>query len=158
MTMADHVVVMREGVIEQQGKPLDLYDKPANKFVAGFIGSPAMNFIPTVAGEDGRSLTIDLGSVKHKIAIDHQTQPGRKVTAGIRPEHIGVTAPGRGTFDVPVAVVESTGSSTFVTAATTPELTIVETGRGTARAGETVGVTVDPSQLHLFDDASGVRL
>ncbi|MEK1872262.1 MAG: ABC transporter ATP-binding protein [Rhizobium altiplani] len=158
MTMADHVVVMREGVIEQQGKPLDLYDKPANKFVAGFIGSPAMNFIPAVAGEDGRSLTIDLGSVKHKIAIDHQIQPGRKVTAGIRPEHIGVTAPGQGTFDVPVAVVESTGSSTFVTAATTPELTIVETGRGTARAGEKVGVTVDPSQLHLFDDASGVRL
>jgi len=158
MTMADHVVVMREGVIEQQGKPLDLYDKPANKFVAGFIGSPAMNFIPAVAGEDGRSLTIDLGSVKHKITIDHQIQPGRKVTAGIRPEHIGVTAPGQGTFDVPVAVVESTGSSTFVTAATTPELTIVETGRGTARAGETVGVTVDPSQLHLFDDASGVRL
>ncbi|KWV60018.1 glycerol-3-phosphate ABC transporter ATP-binding protein [Rhizobium altiplani] len=158
MTMADHVVVMREGVIEQQGKPLDLYDKPANKFVAGFIGSPAMNFIPAVAVEDGRSLTIDLGSVKHKIAIDHQIQPGRKVTAGIRPEHIGVTAPGQGTFDVPVAVVESTGSSTFVTAATTPELTIVETGRGTARAGETVGVTVDPSQLHLFDDASGVRL
>jgi multiple sugar transport system ATP-binding protein len=158
MTMADHVVVMREGVIEQQGKPLDLYDKPANKFVAGFIGSPAMNFIPAVAGEDGRSLTIDLGSVKHKIAIDHQIQPGRKVTAGIRPEHIGVTAPGQGTFDVPVAVVESTGSSTFVTAATTPELTIVETGRGTARAGETVGVTVDPPQLHLFDDARGVRL
>ncbi len=53
---------------------------------------------------------------------------------------------------------QSTGSSTFVTAATTPELKIVEAGRGTARAGETVGVTVDPSQLHLFDDASGVRL
>ena len=158
MTMADHVVVMREGVIEQQGKPLDLYDKPANKFVAGFIGSPAMNFIPAVVAEDGKSLTIDLGSVKHKIATDHQVQPGRKVTAGIRPEHIGLTAPGQGTFDVPVAVVESTGSSTFVTAATTPELTIVETGRGMARAGQTIGVTVDPSQLHLFDETSGVRL
>jgi len=158
MTMADHLVVMREGVIEQQGKPLDLYDKPANKFVAGFIGSPAMNFIPAVVAEDGKSLTIDLGSVKHKIATDHQVQPGRKVTAGIRPEHIGLTAPGQGTFDVPVAVVESTGSSTFVTAATTPELTIVETGRGMARAGQTIGVTVDPSQLHLFDETSGVRL
>ncbi|EJL53592.1 ATPase component of ABC-type sugar transporter [Rhizobium sp. CF122] len=158
MTMADHVVVMREGVIEQQGKPLDLYDKPANKFVAGFIGSPAMNFIPAVVAEDGKSLTIDLGSVKHKIATDHQVQPGRKVTAGIRPEHIGLTAPGQGTFDVPVAVVESTGSSTFVTAATTPELTIVETGRGMARAGETIGVIVDPSQLHLFDETSGIRL
>ncbi|MCS3743669.1 ABC transporter ATP-binding protein [Rhizobium sp. BK661] len=158
MTMADHVVVMREGVIEQQGKPLDLYDKPANKFVAGFIGSPAMNFIPAVASDDGNSLTIDLGNVKHRIAIDHQVQPGRKVTAGIRPEHIGVTAPGQGTFDVPVAVVESTGSSTFITASTTPELTIVETGRGTARAGEAIGATVDPANLHLFDETSGARL
>ncbi len=158
MTMADHVVVMREGVIEQQGKPLELYDTPANKFVAGFIGSPAMNFIPGVVAEDGKSLVIDLGSVKQKIAVDHQVQAGRKVTVGMRPEHIGITAAGRGTFDVPIAVVESTGSSTFVTAATTPELTIVETGRGTARAGETVGVTVDHSQLHLFDENSGVRL
>lgn len=156
--MADHVVVMREGIIEQQGKPLDLYDKPANKFVAGFIGSPAMNFIPAVIADDGKSLAIDLDTVKHKIAIDHQVQPGRKVTVGIRPEHMGITAAGQGTFDVPVAVVESTGSSTFVTAATTPELTIVETGRGSARAGETIGVVVDPSQLHLFDDTSGVRL
>ncbi|CDM61519.1 MULTISPECIES: ABC transporter ATP-binding protein [Rhizobium] len=158
MTMADHVVVMREGIIEQQGRPLDLYDKPANKFVAGFIGSPAMNFIPAVVADDGKSLTIDLGSVKHKIAIDHQVQAGRKVTVGLRPEHIGITAAGQGTFDVPVAVVESTGSSTFVTAATTPELTIVETGRGIARARETIGVTVDPSRLHLFDETSGVRL
>jgi multiple sugar transport system ATP-binding protein len=158
MTMADHVVVMREGIIEQQGKPLDLYDEPANKFVAGFIGSPAMNFIPAVIADDGKSLAIDLDTVKHKIAIDHQVQPGRKVTVGIRPEHMGITAAGQGTFDVPVAVVESTGSSTFVTAATTPELTIVETGRGSARAGETIGVVVDPSQLHLFDDTSGVRL
>jgi multiple sugar transport system ATP-binding protein len=158
MTMADHVVVMREGIIEQQGKPLDLYDKPANKFVAGFIGSPAMNFIPAVIADDGKSLAIDLDTVKHKIAIDHQVQPGRKVTVGIRPEHMGITAAGQGTFDVPVAVVESTGSSTFVTAATTPELTIVETGRGSARAGVTIGVVVDPSQLHLFDDTSGVRL
>ncbi|RDJ06765.1 ABC transporter ATP-binding protein [Rhizobium grahamii] len=158
MTMADHVVVMREGVIEQQGKPLDLYDKPANKFVAGFIGSPAMNFIPALVAEDGKSLTIDLGTVKHRIAIDHQVQTGRKVTVGIRPEHIGITAAGQGIFDVPVSVVESTGSSTFVTASTTPELTVVETGRGTARAGEMIGMNVDPANLHLFDETSGLRL
>jgi multiple sugar transport system ATP-binding protein len=85
-------------------------------------------------------------------------QAGRKVTVGIRPEHIGIATAGQGTFDVPVAVVESTGSSTFITAATTPELTIVETGRGTARAGETIGVTVDPAQLHLFDETSGIRI
>ncbi len=158
MTMADHVVVMREGVIEQQGKPLELYDTPANKFVAGFIGSPAMNFIPGIVQADGSGLAIDLGTVKHTLPSNRQLQPGRKVTVGIRPEHIGITATGQGTFDIPVDVVESTGSATFITAATTPELTIVETGRSTARGGETIGVTIDPAQLHLFDDATGVRI
>ncbi|MBO9197537.1 ABC transporter ATP-binding protein [Rhizobium sp. 16-449-1b] len=158
MTMADHVVVMREGVIEQQGKPLELYDTPANKFVAGFIGSPAMNFIPGVVQADGSGLAIDLGTVKHTLPSNRQLQPGRKVTVGIRPEHIGITATGQGTFDIPVDVVESTGSATFITAATTPELTIVETGRSTARGGEAIGVTIDPAQLHLFDDATGVRI
>ncbi|SCW81403.1 multiple sugar transport system ATP-binding protein [Rhizobium mongolense subsp. loessense] len=158
MTMADHVVVMREGVIEQQGRPLDLYDTPANKFVAGFIGSPAMNFIPAIVGEDGASLTLDLGPLKYKLTISSKLPPGRKLTAGIRPEHIGITGQGQGTFDVPVAVVETTGSSTFITAATGPELTIVETGRGNARAGDTIGVIVDPQKLHLFDETSGVRI
>ncbi|EJJ26405.1 ABC transporter ATP-binding protein [Rhizobium sp. CF142] len=158
MTMADHVVVMRDGIIEQQGRPLDLYDKPANKFVAGFIGSPAMNFIPAIAGEDGKSLTLDLGALRPQIAIDHQIQPGRRVTAGVRPEHIGITNQGQGSFDVPVAVVESTGSSTFITAATTPEMTIVETGRGSVHPGQTIGLTVDPAQVHLFDETSGVRI
>ncbi|MFS2154787.1 ABC transporter ATP-binding protein [Rhizobium sp. Rhizsp42] len=158
MTMADHVVVMREGVIEQQGKPLELYDTPANKFVAGFIGSPAMNFIPGVVQADGSGLAIDLGTVKHTLPSNRQLQPGRKVTVGIRPEHIGITATGQGTFDIPVDVVESTGSATFITAATTPELTIVETGRSTARGGEMIGVTIDPAQLHLFDDATGFRI
>jgi len=158
MTMADHVVVMREGVIEQQGKPLELYDTPANKFVAGFIGSPAMNFIPGIVQADGSGLAIDLGTVKHTLPSNRQLQPGRKVTVGIRPEHIGITATGQGTFDIPVDVVESTGSATFITAATTPELTIVETGRSTACGGETIGVTINPVQLHLFDDATGVRI
>jgi multiple sugar transport system ATP-binding protein len=158
MTMADHVVVMREGVIEQQGKPLDLYDMPANKFVAGFIGSPAMNFLPSVIAEDGASLVLDLGSVRQTLALGRSLQPGRKVTAGIRPEHIVVTAPGQGNLDVPVAVVESTGSSTFITAATTPEMTIVETSRDTVRAGDTIGLKVDPAQLHIFDEATGVRI
>src|SRR6478736_266553 len=96
MTMADHVVVMREGIIEQQGKPLDLYDTPANKFVAGFIGSPAMNFIPAIAGEDGRSLVLDFGTVRQTIASNHQLQPGARVTAGLRPEHLGITGQGQG--------------------------------------------------------------
>src|SRR5690606_16914867 len=63
MTMADHVVVMKDGVIEQQGAPLELYDRPANRFVAGFIGSPAMNFVPGTVGADGTSVLLDLPGV-----------------------------------------------------------------------------------------------
>ena len=151
MTMADHVVVMRDGIIEQQGAPLDLYDRPANRFVAGFIGSPAMNFIPAIAAEDGRNLILDFGAVKQKLAISRAIEPGRKLIAGIRPEHIGVVAPGQGSFDIPIAFVESTGSSTFIVAETQPELTIVETRRDRVKAGDTIGVSVDPDQIHLFD-------
>jgi multiple sugar transport system ATP-binding protein len=157
MTMADHVVVMRDGVIEQQGAPLDLYDRPANRFVAGFIGSPAMNFIPAIVGDDGKSLILDFGAAKQTLAIARAVEPGRKLVAGIRPEHIEVVAPGHGSFDVPIAFVESTGSSTFIVAATQPELTIVESRRDRVKTGETIGLSVDPAQVHLFD-ASTERL
>jgi multiple sugar transport system ATP-binding protein len=158
MTMADHVVVMKGGVIEQQGAPLDLYDKPANKFVAGFIGSPAMNFVPAIVAEDGKSLVLDFGTIKQTLAIGQALQPGRKVHAGIRPEHIEVVAPGRGTFDVQIGFVESTGSTTFIATATQPELTIVETGRDSARAGGTIGLSIKPEQVHLFDAATDKRI
>jgi multiple sugar transport system ATP-binding protein len=158
MTMADHVVVMRDGIIEQQGKPLDLYDMPVNKFVAGFIGSPAMNFIPATVGDDAKTLTLDLGAVTGTLAVDRQLQSRRKVTVGIRPEHIGIAGPGQGSFDVPVAVVESTGFTAFITTATTPELIVVETGRSTVLPGDMVGVRISSDQLHLFDDVTGVRV
>ena len=158
MTMADHVVVMRDGIIEQQGKPLDLYDMPVNKFVAGFIGSPAMNFIPAMVGDDGNTLTLDLGTVRGTLAVSRPLRAGHKITVGIRPEHIGIAEPGQGSFDVPVAVVESTGFTAFITAATTPELIVVETGRSTVRPGDLVGVRISPEQLLLFDDVTGVRV
>jgi multiple sugar transport system ATP-binding protein len=158
MTMADHVVVMKDGVIEQQGAPLDLYDRPANKFVAGFIGSPAMNFVPAIAAEDGKSLVLDFGTIKQRLAIGQTLQPGRKVHAGIRPEHIAVVGQGQGSFDVPIGFVESTGSSTFIATATQPELTIVETGRDRVRAGDTIGLVIKPEQVHLFDAATDKRI
>jgi multiple sugar transport system ATP-binding protein len=158
MTMADHVVVMRDGVIEQQGAPLDLYDNPANRFVAGFIGSPAMNFVQATVSEGGRSLIVDFGTDRHVLPISQVLEPGRTVIAGIRPEHIVVTASGRGVFDVRVDVVESTGSSTFIAAATEPELTIVETARGNVHAGDTIGLAIDPSKVHIFDAATEKRI
>src|SRR5690606_29834193 len=87
MTMADWVVVMRDGVIEQQGRPLDLYDHPVNRFVAGFIGSPAMNFVEGVVSDDGGGVVVGAGD---RIPLARQAEPGRKVVAGVRPEHLRV--------------------------------------------------------------------
>ena len=153
MTMADHVVVMRDGVIEQQGNPLELYDRPVSKFVAGFIGSPAMNFVPGVIAQDGQSVALEIaGSLS--LPLGRQVGAGRQVIVGLRPEHLVVTELESASLRLPVAVVESTGSMTYVTTATTPELTVVETRRTQARAGDTIGVTIAPSHVHLFDPAT----
>ncbi|TCN33055.1 ABC transporter ATP-binding protein [Sinorhizobium americanum] len=158
MTMADHVVVMRDGVIEQQGRPLDLYDRPANRFVAGFIGSPAMNFIPAIVGEDGADAILDFGRTRARLSLAARLAPGLSVTVGIRPEHVRIVAAGEGAFDIPVGIVESTGSATYVTAATQPELTVVETGRGEVKGGDVIGLAIDPQQLHLFEVDTGKRI
>jgi multiple sugar transport system ATP-binding protein len=148
MTMADHVVVMRDGIIEQQGSPLDLYDRPVSKFVAGFIGSPAMNFVPGTIGADGRSVDLEIaGNVSLPLA--RTLTAGRKVIVGLRPEHLLVADDA--SMHLPVAVVESTGSMTYVTTNTVPELTVVETRRMNTRAGDTIGVSIAPEHVHLFD-------
>ncbi|MBB4051210.1 multiple sugar transport system ATP-binding protein [Devosia subaequoris] len=150
MTMADHVVVMRDGVIEQQGSPLELYDAPATRFVAGFIGSPAMNFIPGTIAADGQHVTLDLEGVA-ALPIGRSLEPGRKVTVGLRPEHIEATPGSSGQIVLPVAVVESTGSLTYLTTDGEPELTVVITGRSDIRSRETVGLTIAPERVHIFD-------
>ena len=157
MTMADHVVVMRDGVIEQQGAPLELYDRPANRFVGGFIGSPAMNFVPAIVAEDGRSLSVDVGE-RQTIRLDRQLQPGLAVTAGLRPEHLHFAEAGQGTFRLPVGIVETTGSATYITTATAAEVTIVETSRRVVRTGDIIDVSVQPADVHVFDEKTGLRL
>ena len=157
MTMADRVVVMRAGIIEQQGAPLDLYDRPANRFVAGFIGSPAMNFIPAQGGQDGRSVVLDLGQPQ-TVQLGYPVQPGRDLIVGLRPEHIIIAPPDKAMLKVPVAVVESTGAATYLTTATTPELAVVVNGRGGTAAGEMIGLDFEPAQLHLFDAQTEQRI
>ena len=157
MTMADHVVVLKAGVIEQQGRPLDLYDKPANKFVAGFIGSPAMNFLPATVAEGG-SVAIDIGNGPFSLAIPVASPVGTKVLIGIRPEHLTLTAPGEGRFDASVAFAESTGSTTFVSTATTPELMVVETGRRLVATGDRAGLAFSDASVHVFDAETERRL
>jgi multiple sugar transport system ATP-binding protein len=151
MTMADHIVVMRLGVVEQQGSPLDLYDKPANKFVAGFIGSPAMNFIPVVVGPDGHLLAIDDST--QSLTLDRKLVPGMRLWAGLRPEHLSFT-PVRDALaiDAIVESVESTGSMTFVTVGVaSQQLVVAHGGRPGVEKGAALRLHIAPENVHLFD-------
>ncbi|WP_136646529.1 ABC transporter ATP-binding protein [Tabrizicola sp. YIM 78059] len=153
MTMADKIVVMQGGRIEQVGAPLELYDRPANTFVAGFIGSPAMNMLPAVARggaavlEDGTRLPLPPGLM---------VADGRELTYGVRPEHL--VAGGQGLAGT-VAVVEPTGSETHVVLrADGHEVVAMFRDRVTFRPGDAMTLTPDAEKVHLFDRASGVRL
>jgi multiple sugar transport system ATP-binding protein len=157
MTMADHVVVMRDGVIEQQGAPLDLYDRPANRFVAGFIGSPAMNFVAGVVGEDGRSVALDLDG-RPALAFEGSRPPGERVEVGLRPEHLVVCAPDEpGALRLGVSVIERTGSTSYIVTDTVPDLTISAAGRIEPDVG-TIAARIDPRHVHLFAREDGRAL
>ncbi|MBA4797626.1 MAG: sn-glycerol-3-phosphate ABC transporter ATP-binding protein UgpC [Rhizobiales bacterium] len=157
MTMADHVVVMRQGVIEQQGAPLELYDRPVNKFVAGFIGSPAMNFIPATVGADGKSLTLDLGTPQ-MIALDRPVPSSSRLLVGLRPEHLRLVPDSEAQIRLPVGIVESTGSMTYITSAGQPEINVVVSERQSLRHGDTMALGFDPAHLHLFDAETEQRI
>jgi multiple sugar transport system ATP-binding protein len=157
MTMADHVVVMRDGVVEQQGDPLELYDRPANRFVAGFIGSPAMNFIDGTVREDGESVALDLDG-RPTVRFDGRLPPGEAVVAGLRPEHLTVCSPEDSeALRLEVAVIERTGSTSYIVTDTTPELTISAAGRVEPEAGA-VAVRIKPQEVHLFSRENGRSL
>jgi multiple sugar transport system ATP-binding protein len=159
MTMADHVVVMREGRIEQQGAPLDLYDRPVNRFVAGFVGSPAMNFIPATVADGGTALMLDLGGETQAFPAPAPLQPGRKVLVGLRPEHLAPVAPGTsGAITARLRTLEATGAATYLFTDTKPELTIVLNSRARLAAGDRLDVGIDPALVHVFDAESGARL
>jgi multiple sugar transport system ATP-binding protein len=153
MTMADKIVVMQGGRIEQVGAPLELYDRPVNTFVAGFIGSPAMNMLPGVVHggqvvlDDGTGLPLPPGAA---------VTEGREVTYGVRPEHLGVAATGvSGT----VAVVEPTGSETHVVLrAGARDVVAMFRDRVSFRPGDLLTFAPDAGKVHLFDKATGVRL
>jgi multiple sugar transport system ATP-binding protein len=157
MTMADHVVVMRDGVVEQQGDPLELYDRPANRFVAGFIGSPAMNFVDGAVTEDGTSVALALPE-RPALGFEGRRQPGERVVVGLRPEHLVVCGPDEpGAFRLAVGVIERTGSTSYIVTESAPELTISAPGRITTGDG-TVSVRIEPRNVHLFAPDSGAAL
>jgi len=153
MTMADKIVVMRDGYVEQIGSPLDLYDRPANLFVAGFIGSPGMNFIKgkihgdTFVSDDNVVLPLPAG-----ISIEG----GRAVTYGIRPEHLDAQGDG---INGEVVLVEPTGAETQVTVKVGADQMIASLReRLDLRAGDNIKVSPDLTKVHLFDSENGQRL
>ncbi|AWB47917.1 sugar ABC transporter ATP-binding protein [Gemmobacter aquarius] len=152
MTMADKIVVMQGGRVEQVGAPLELYDRPANTFVAAFIGSPSMNMIAGVV----QGGVVKAGGASLPLPNGMQVAEGREVIYGIRPENLGLAQAGlQGT----VAVVEPTGSETHVVIRIDGgELTAVFRDRVSLRPGDAVTLApVDAAGVHLFDKASGMR-
>jgi len=156
MTMADRIVVMRDGVVEQAGLPLDLYDRPASLFVAGFIGSPSMNFLRgTIKTETGFRFVTDDG-----ISLPLKSAPpgleGKRSVYGIRPEHLSLGGVG---LDAVVTVSEPTGSETQVFAKLgAAKIVGVFRERVTAKPGDTLHLTPNLDSVHLFDADTGARL
>ena len=158
MTMADRIVVMRDGVVEQSGNPLELYDTPANVFVAGFIGSPAMNLVPGIARLDGGTPGVEFdGGIRLPIPVASRPSDGQRVLYGMRPEHCAL-AGGDG-LPADVVVVEPTGADTQLFCRFNgQEVTSLVRDRVDCRAGDRVGLFPDVRRAHLFDAASGARL
>ncbi|TNC72220.1 ABC transporter ATP-binding protein [Rubellimicrobium roseum] len=147
MTMADRILVLRDGRVEQQGRPLDLYDRPVNTFVAGFLGSPAMNLLDVVPGPDGVALADGT-----PLGFAPRGGPAR-LTLGVRPEHLRLL-PADAPQGLPARLrsVEPTGSETLLVAQMGERpVTVLARERVTARAGDAVRLLPDPGQAHWFD-------
>ncbi|MBA3518699.1 MAG: sn-glycerol-3-phosphate ABC transporter ATP-binding protein UgpC [Rhizobiales bacterium] len=156
MTMADKIVVMHDGHVEQVGAPLDLYDRPDNLFVAGFIGSPSMNFLTGTVAVNGTTSFRTADGVALPIEGLPRAQHGQPVTYGVRPEHFILSDQG---VPAEVVVLEPTGSETQAQLRIGgQEITGVFRERLTARPGETIPILPRPDLVHLFDPQSGKRL
>jgi multiple sugar transport system ATP-binding protein len=158
MTMGDQIVVMRDGRIEQTGSPLELYDFPANQFVAGFIGSPAMNFLPGKLRTEGGQHQVELNDGL-KLNLPHPVngQNGQPVVFGTRPEHLSLVDSGGITAQV--AVMEPTGMDTFVACRHEGvEFSAVFRERHEFQLGRTINLQPDMDRAHVFDAATGNRL
>jgi multiple sugar transport system ATP-binding protein len=153
MTMADTIVVMHDGIVEQIGAPLDLYDRPANLFVAGFIGSPAMNFF---SGRIDASGFLTETGVRLPLRGAPPASGGRPAIYGLRPEQLRIDPAG---LEAEIVVIEPTGSETLLVCRIGgQEISAQLRERVTAKPGETIRLLPEGSGMHLFDQATGNRL
>jgi multiple sugar transport system ATP-binding protein len=162
MTLADKIVVLNGGIIEQAGSPLELYHHPENLFVAGFIGSPKMNFLDAKAvGANASGVTVELAN-KDRIEVDvapGQVAEGEPLTLGVRPEHLRVTSEG-GDVSGEVLVAERLGGETYLYTQIADGLMLVvqADGENATRVHDRVSVAIDGRVCHLFkQDGSAVR-
>lgn len=155
--MADRIVVMNSGNIEQIGSPMELYDAPQSLFVAGFIGSPAMNFLTGNVNPDKGVFVSEGGT---SIELDGARALSReKIVLGVRPEHVMLGNAGPITLKGTVSLVEPTGADTLLSIDLgTDSILVFLRQRTDLKRGEHVDLSVDPGNLHLFDADSGERL
>ena len=156
MTMADKIVVMQDGYIEQIGTPLELYDQPSNVFVAGFIGSPAMNLIPGITKKSGKSFAAEIYGGKLPLPKIKNLADGQEVLIGVRPEQL---VPGKTGIAATVSVVEPTGSEThLIVRSGDQDLISVIRDRSSFSVGEKINLSAGKSFLHVFDAKTSERL
>jgi len=159
LTMGDRIAVLKDGILQQVGSPRDLYESPANIFVAGFIGSPAMNFVPAAVVEGGIQFGNTVGQVD---AATMKNAKGHEVTVGVRPEDLVVSSNGKG-LPVEIDVVEELGADGYLYGRANingndVNVTVRVDGRNHPNRGEKVFVEPVAKHIHVFDAQTGLRL
>ncbi|XWN30306.1 MAG: sn-glycerol-3-phosphate ABC transporter ATP-binding protein UgpC [Devosia sp.] len=164
MTLADRIVLLRGGVIEQEGTPLDLFERPRTRFVAGFLGSPAMNFLPATVAVDGQSVAVKVGGVvlelppERAAVLAPKLSDGAEAILGVRPEHIAREA-GPAALTVTVDLVQPTGTRVYIQFRIgETEVTAELPAHTVERPGATITVFVDMGRTVLIDPATGLVL
>jgi multiple sugar transport system ATP-binding protein len=156
MTMADRIVVMNTGNVEQVGSPLELFDKPANLFVAGFIGSPSMNLFKGKLRLSRKAAFVTDDGIEFPVPKVSGPKDGHSLVLGVRPEHIQIATKG---IPAVVTVVEPLGSETQVFARVgVQKIVVLAKERVSVAAGDTIHVTPDQAMMHVFDADTGLRL
>jgi ABC-type sugar transport system ATPase subunit len=161
MTMADRIAVLRDGRLEQFGRPLDLYNRPANLFVAGFIGSPRMNFLAGTirsSGADGVVLALDSGGELSVPSMMANSSAGIAVKLGVRPEHITLVENGAGDARLAVSITEQLGGESYLhgTLPSGEALSVRLVGQTRVQRGETIGIRLaEPALRHVFHAETG---